>query len=117
MIEVHETIADLRAALDAARRSAKSVGLVPTMGALHAGHASLVARAATDCDVVVVTVFVNPLQFAPTEDLGAYPRSLAADIFLADENGATHVFAPSVEEMYGTGTSTNVSVTGPLTEV
>jgi pantoate--beta-alanine ligase len=117
MIQVHETIADLRAALDAARRDAKTIGLVPTMGALHAGHASLVSRAATDCDVVVVTVFVNPLQFAPTEDLAAYPRSLAADIFLADENGAAHVFAPSVEEMYGTGSVTTVSVRGPLTEV
>jgi pantoate--beta-alanine ligase len=117
VIEVHETIADLRAALDVARRDAKSVGLVPTMGALHAGHASLVSRAAADCDVVVVTVFVNPLQFGPTEDLSAYPRSLAADIFLADENGATHVFAPSVEEMYGSGSVTTVSVRGPLTEV
>jgi pantoate--beta-alanine ligase len=117
VIEVHETIADLRAALETARRSAKTVGLVPTMGALHAGHASLVARAATDCDVVVVTVFVNPLQFGANEDLGAYPRSLAADIFLADENGAAHVFAPTTEEMYGAGTATTVSVRGPLTEV
>lgn len=117
MIEVHETIADLRSALDSARRNAKIVGLVPTMGALHAGHASLIARAATDCDVVVVTVFVNPLQFGANEDLGAYPRSLAADIFLADENGAAHVFAPTTEEMYGAGTATTVSVSGPLTEV
>ena len=117
MIEVHETIADLRAALDIARKEGKSVGCVPTMGALHAGHASLVDRAAADCDVVVVTIYVNPLQFAPTEDLGAYPRTLAEDIFLADEHGATHVFAPSTEEMYGSGTATTVSVTGPLTEV
>ena len=117
MIEVHETIADLRAALETARRAGKSVGLVPTMGALHAGHASLVTRAATDCDVVVVTVFVNPLQFGANEDLSAYPRSLAADIFLADEAGAHHVFAPSTEEMYGAGMVTTVSVTGPLTGV
>ena len=117
MIEVHETIADLRAALDTARRAGKTVGLVPTMGALHAGHASLIGRAASDCDAVVTTIFVNPLQFGANEDLSAYPRSLAADIFLADENGATLVFAPSVEEMYGTGTHTTVSVTGPLTEV
>ena len=118
MIEVHETIADLRASLDLARKAGKSVGLVPTMGALHAGHASLVARAASDCDIVVVTIFVNPLQFGVNEDLGAYPRSLAADIFLADENEATLVFAPSVEEMYGTaGTKTTVSVAGPLTSV
>jgi pantoate--beta-alanine ligase len=117
VIEVHETIADLRAALESARRAGKRVGLVPTMGALHAGHASLITRAASDCDVVVTSIFVNPLQFGPSEDLGAYPRSLAADIFLADESGAAHVFAPSDEEMYGTGTCTTVSVTGPLTEV
>ena len=117
MIEVHETIADLRAALDTARRAGKTVGLVPTMGALHAGHASLIGRAASDCDVVVTTIFVNPLQFGANEDLSAYPRSLAADIFLADENGATLVFAPSVAEMYGSGTHTTVSVGGPLTEV
>ncbi|HEX4906181.1 MAG TPA: pantoate--beta-alanine ligase [Acidimicrobiales bacterium] len=117
MIEVHETIADLRSALDTARRAGKTVGLVPTMGALHAGHASLIGRAASDCDVVVTTIFVNPLQFGANEDLSAYPRSLAADIFLADENGATLVFAPSVEEMYGSGTHTTVSVGGPLTEV
>jgi pantoate--beta-alanine ligase len=118
MIEVHETIADLRAALEAARRAGKHVGLVPTMGALHAGHASLIERAASECDVVVTTVFVNPLQFGPSEDLGAYPRSLAGDIFLADESGSHHVFAPSVDEMYGAeGTVTTVSVTGPLTEV
>ena len=117
MIEVHETIADLRAALDTARRAGKTIGLVPTMGALHAGHASLIGRAASDCDVVVTTIFVNPLQFGVNEDLSAYPRSLAADIFLADENGAALVFAPSVEEMYGNGTHTTVSVGGPLTEV
>jgi pantoate--beta-alanine ligase len=117
VIEVHETIADLRAALESARRAGKRVGLVPTMGALHAGHASLITRAASDCDVVVTSIFVNPLQFGPSEDLGAYPRSLAADIFLADESGSAHVFAPSDEEMYGTGTCTTVSVTGPLTEV
>jgi pantoate--beta-alanine ligase len=91
--------------------------LVPTMGALHEGHSSLITRAASECDVVVTTVFVNPLQFGENEDLGAYPRSLASDIFLADESGATLVFAPSVEEMYGTGTSTTFTVDGALTEV
>jgi len=117
VIEVHETAADLRAALEVARRNGKGIGLVPTMGALHAGHASLIERAAADCDVVVVTVFVNPLQFGAGEDLDAYPRSLAADIFLADERGAHHVFAPSTEEMYGDGTLTTVTVDGPLTRV
>jgi pantoate--beta-alanine ligase len=117
VIEVHETIADLRASLDAARRAGKSIGLVPTMGALHAGHASLITRAVSDCDVVCTTIFVNPLQFGANEDLSAYPRSLSSDIFLADEAGAAVVFAPSVEEMYGDGTVTTVSVDGPLTRV
>jgi pantoate--beta-alanine ligase len=117
VIEVHETIADLRAALEPARRAGKPVGLVPTMGALHEGHASLITRAASECDVVVTTVFVNPLQFGANEDLGSYPRSLASDIFLADESGATLVFAPSVDEMYGSGTATTVAVEGALTDV
>jgi pantoate--beta-alanine ligase len=117
MIEVHETVADIRTALDAARRNGKQIGLVPTMGALHAGHASLVTRAAADCDVVCTTIFVNPLQFGAGEDLSAYPRSLSSDIFLADEAGTALVFAPSVEEMYGSGTMTTVSLDGPLTRV
>jgi pantoate--beta-alanine ligase len=117
MIEVHETIADIRTALDAARRNGKQIGLVPTMGALHAGHASLVTRAASDCDVVCTTIFVNPLQFGAGEDLSAYPRSLSSDIFLADEAGTALVFAPSVEEMYGSGTMTTVSLDGPLTRM
>jgi pantoate--beta-alanine ligase len=117
VIEVHETIADVRSALEAARRNGKTVGLVPTMGALHAGHASLITRAVAECDVVCTTIFVNPLQFGANEDLSAYPRSLSSDIFLADEAGAAIVFAPSIEEMYGDGTMTTVSVDGPLTKV
>jgi pantoate--beta-alanine ligase len=117
MIEVHETIADVRSALDAARRDGRSIGLVPTMGALHAGHASLITRAVSDCDVVCTTIFVNPLQFGANEDLSAYPRSLSSDIFLADEAGSALVFAPTVEEMYGDGTMTTVSVDGPLTRI
>ena len=83
------------------------------MGALHAGHASLVAQAAAACDVVVTTVFVNPLQFAPTEDLALYPRDLDADMALAESAGAHVLFAPSVAEMYPFGPAnvlTNVSV-------
>jgi pantoate--beta-alanine ligase len=117
VIEVHETVADIRSALDHARRNSRSIGLVPTMGALHAGHASLITRAMSDCDVVCTTIFVNPLQFGPNEDLSAYPRSLSSDIFLADEAGAALVFAPSVDEMFGEGTMTTVSVDGPLTHV
>jgi pantoate--beta-alanine ligase len=87
-------------ALEAARARGRQVGLVPTMGALHAGHRSLVARAAAECDVVAVTVFVNPLQFDDPADLAAYHRDLHADMALAAGAGATLVFAPSVEEMY-----------------
>ncbi|MEX2659791.1 MAG: pantoate--beta-alanine ligase [Acidimicrobiales bacterium] len=93
-----------------------TVGLVPTMGALHDGHASLVARAAAECDAVVVTVFVNPLQFAPGEDLAAYPRTLDADVTRAGVAGATVIFAPPVEEMYPGEVATTVHVAG-LTEV
>ena len=88
------------AALEAVRAEGRSVGLVPTMGALHAGHQALVARAAAECDVVAATVFVNPLQFDDPADLAAYHRDLPADLALAGEAGADLVFAPGVEEMY-----------------
>ena len=104
------------AALEAHRAAGRTVGLVPTMGALHAGHASLVRRAAAECDVVAVTIFVNPLQFGPGEDFGRYPRSLAADTALAGEAGAGLVFAPGVEDMYPQGVVTSVHVDG-LTDV
>ncbi len=87
-------------ALDEARRAGRTVGLVPTMGALHEGHASLVRRAASECDVVAVTVFVNPLQFNDAADLEAYPRTLERDVELAGACGAGIVFAPGVVEMY-----------------
>ena len=90
-------------ALETERALGRTVGLVPTMGALHAGHRSLVARAAAECDVVAVTVFVNPLQFDDAADLAAYPRHLDADVAMATSAGASVVFAPPVEEMYGTG--------------
>lgn len=113
-MQVIDTIAGFRKALDAERAAGKTVGLVPTMGALHAGHASLIDAAAASCDVVAVTVFVNPLQFGPNEDLAKYPRPIAADIALAQANGASYVFNPSVDEMYGTGgpVLTTVSVAG-----
>jgi pantoate--beta-alanine ligase len=88
-------------ALDTERALGRSVGLVPTMGALHAGHRSLIERAAAECDVVAVTVFVNPLQFNDAADLAAYPRDLDADVAMARSAGASMVFAPPVEEMYG----------------
>lgn len=99
------TAAELRAVLEVERSDGARVGFVPTMGALHDGHASLVAAAARDADAVVVSVFVNPLQFAPSEDLGDYPRSLERDVELAAAAGAGIVFAPSEEEMYPGGRS------------
>ena len=80
MPQVHETIGGFRAALDDARRAGATVGLVPTMGYLHEGHASLLRRAATETDVAAATIFVNPLQFAATEDLSTYPRDLERDL-------------------------------------
>ncbi len=104
------TIAELRARLDADRARGLRVGLVPTMGYLHEGHASLIARAAAECDTVVTTVFVNPLQFGAGEDLASYPRDLDRDTALAEASGAHLVFAPEVEEMYPTPVLTTVSV-------
>jgi len=87
-------------ALDAERACGRKVGLVPTMGALHAGHRSLMERAVEECDVVAVTLFVNPLQFSDRVDLAAYPRDVEGDVHEAQAVGATIVFAPVVEEMY-----------------
>lgn len=95
-----QTISELRAELDAFRKDGKVIGLVPTMGALHAGHASLVKRAVAENDVVVVSDFVNPTQFNDQNDLLKYPRTLEADCALLEKCGATLVFAPSVEEVY-----------------
>jgi pantoate--beta-alanine ligase len=105
------TIAELRATLDAHRGAGRTIGFVPTMGYLHAGHASLMDAARTSADVVVTSIFVNPLQFAPTEDLAAYPRDLERDAALAEEHGVDLLFVPTVDEMYpGGAVRTNVSV-------
>ncbi len=108
-------------ALDAERALGRRVGLVPTMGALHAGHRSLVARAADECDVVAVTVFVNPLQFDAAEDLDTYPRDLDGDVAQAASAGAAIVFAPPVQEMYPgfpapVATSVHVDAVGDVLE-
>ncbi len=99
-MKVLHTIQDLKAELKAYRNEGKSVGLVPTMGALHAGHASLVERSVRENDVTVVSVFVNPTQFNDKNDLAKYPRTLEKDCELLEEKGATIAFAPSVEEVY-----------------
>jgi pantoate--beta-alanine ligase len=106
------TVGELREALDAARRAGRAVGFVPTMGFLHDGHASLMRQAAAECDEVVASIFVNPLQFAPTEDLDAYPRDLDGDRAVAEANGVTLLFVPSVDEMYPRPVATSVSVEG-----
>ena len=99
MLLIH-TIKDLKSQLKSYRAEGKSVGLVPTMGALHAGHASLVERSVKENDVTVVSVFVNPTQFNDKNDLAKYPRTLEADCSLLEKIGATIAFSPSVEEMY-----------------
>jgi len=104
------TIQDLREHLDPFRRAGQTIGLVPTMGALHAGHLSLVRAARARTDIVVVSLFVNPLQFGPKEDLAKYPRDLGRDRELLEGEGADNLFAPEVEEMYPPGTVTYVTV-------
>lgn len=99
-MEVIHTIKDLQAKLTALKDLGKKVGLVPTMGALHVGHASLVQRSVSENEVTVVSVFVNPTQFNDKNDLVKYPRTLDADCHLLESCGATFVFAPAVEEMY-----------------
>lgn len=111
-MQVIDTIAGFRKALDEERRAGKTVGVVPTMGALHAGHASLIDAARAACDVVALTVFVNPLQFGPNEDLTKYPRPFEADVALATAHGADYILHPSVKEMYGDRVLTNIHVAG-----
>ena len=96
---VVERTGELAAVLDEQRATGRTVGLVPTMGALHDGHACLIERAADECDAVAVSIFVNPLQFVPGEDLHDYPRGLEADLVVAEQAGATIVFAPAASEM------------------
>ncbi len=107
---------ELRATLAVARREGRSVGLVPTMGYLHEGHLSLLRAASAGCDLVVMSLFVNPTQFGPDEDLDRYPRDERRDAELAAEAGVDLIYAPPVEEVYPDGFATTVAVEG-LTEV
>ena len=107
---VLSTKAEFREYLENVRALGRTVGLVPTMGALHEGHLSLLRAAAADCDVVALTIFVNPLQFGAGEDLSAYPRPLDRDLELAEEVGADVVFTPSTDEMYPEPTLSTVHV-------
>ncbi|HEV7226799.1 MAG TPA: pantoate--beta-alanine ligase [Pirellulales bacterium] len=110
--EIVATRAALRTAIDAARARRQSIGLVPTMGALHAGHLSLIEAARRECGFTVVTIFVNPAQFGPQEDFQRYPRTLEADLAAIGKVGADLVFAPDVGEMYGPQHATFVEMQG-----
>jgi|SRR5829696_544523 len=116
MVQVTRTVAEIRDEVRMARRAGRRVGLVPTMGFLHEGHLSLIRRAAAECDLVIVSIFVNPTQFNDAADLEAYPRNEERDVTLAATAGATTVFAPPVEEVYPKGFATSVQLRGPITE-
>jgi len=110
---IYRTVDDLRSAVAAWRREGLRVGMVPTMGALHSGHLELVRAARERADRIIVTIFVNPTQFAPTEDFGSYPRTEASDVAKLAELGVEAVFAPNANEMYPAGYATTVSLAGP----
>ncbi|QAY71148.1 pantoate--beta-alanine ligase [Xylanimonas protaetiae] len=115
-MRIVRTVAELRETVGAHRAAGRRIGLVPTMGALHEGHLSLIRAARAGSDVVVVSVFVNPTQFDDPADLAAYPRAEDADVALAASAGADLVFAPEAPELYPSGYATTVTVTGPVTE-
>jgi pantoate--beta-alanine ligase len=100
-MKIAKTIKSVRAAVKSARNAGRTIGFVPTMGALHCGHISLIERAIKHGDFVVVSIFVNPTQFGPKEDLAKYPRPLRDDLRICENNGVNAVFVPSAKEMYG----------------
>jgi pantoate--beta-alanine ligase len=110
MLQVLRTIEEVRQALSPHHARAEMIGFVPTMGALHQGHGMLMERCAEECSVRVLSIFVNPTQFGPNEDLSVYPRTFEADLALARANGMQYVFAPTPEEIYPRGFSTFIEV-------
>ncbi len=116
-MKIVNTINEVREAVKAWHKQGLTVGLVPTMGYLHEGHASLIARASKENDRVVVSDFVNPIQFAPNEDLASYPRDIDRDAKVCEENGGDIIFHPTPEEMYHKDFSTFVDITGPSEEL
>jgi pantoate--beta-alanine ligase len=112
-IEIASDVPSLRARLARWRRAGETIALVPTMGALHAGHISLVHEAKKQARRVVMSIFVNPMQFAPSEDFGAYPRSFDSDAALFEAAQGDLLFAPRIEDMYGEGFATTITLAGP----
>lgn len=116
-MQIEKTVAGVKAQVRAWKKEGLSVGLVPTMGYLHEGHKSLIDRAVEENDRVVVSVFVNPIQFGPTEDLESYPRDLKADSLLCEKAGAALIFAPEPSEMYAEDFTTFVDMSGVTAEL
>lgn len=113
MITIVNSVNEVRSVVREWRRQGNTIGFVPTMGYLHDGHKSLIDRAVSECDKVVVSIFVNPMQFGPTEDLAQYPRDLDADSVLCENSGAHLIFHPESDEMYGNGFCSFVDMNGP----
>lgn len=116
-MKIVSTVSEVREIVKEWKKSGLTVGLVPTMGYLHEGHASLIRRASKENDRVIVSDFVNPTQFAPTEDLESYPRDIERDTQVCEQEGADLIFHPSAEEMYFPNASTFVNMTGPSEEL